>query len=309
MRPAQLSITSGPRRRRPRQNAEGQRWQGCLVPLSDRHTSFEPTKTTSGLAPEAANRGRWLRVRCRDRLAAHETVSRTLQEAKPRAVAARRYRRRCRDCPRGENPEAAVELPLDRPPVQSCMRRRLAIVHTASGTQCPIPHYATAGHSKKMLEAALQETACGRERWKHRNSDAGLAEAMPLSPSPAGRSNTAKGQTSRALPRRQAAARLCGPRNRGERNIAATKSNRRCMIRGGRLPAGNVSSSRELVRDRPEVLRKTARTATGRALRRQIGGNPSRLSAPQADRGQAQRRSGIVRWLACPGQRVATGRR
>jgi hypothetical protein len=120
-------------------------------------------------------------------------------------------RRRCSNCPRGENPEAAVELPLDRPPVQSCMRRRLAIVHTASGMQCPIPHYATAGHSKKMLEAALQKTACGRERWRHRNSDVGLAQAMPLSLSPAGRSNTAKGQTSRALPRRAVAARLCGP--------------------------------------------------------------------------------------------------
>lgn len=90
VRPAQLSKTSGPRRRRPRQDAEGRRCPGCLVPLSDRHIPSAPTKTMSGLAPEAANRGRWLRDRCRDRLAAHESVSQSLQEDKPRAVAARR---------------------------------------------------------------------------------------------------------------------------------------------------------------------------------------------------------------------------
>ena len=104
-----------------------------------------------------------------------------------------------------------MKLPFDRPPVQSCMRRRFAIVHTAAGRK--VPFLARDGRSlEKIVEAAPSVNGMwARAVETPEKAIVSVADAIQTFASPAGRSNTAKGQTSRALLRRQAAARLCGP--------------------------------------------------------------------------------------------------
>jgi hypothetical protein len=72
------------------QDAEGQQWQGCIAPVSDRNVPFELRKDQERMDAGSGEQELMASVLRRDCSEAHESVSHVLQEAKPMAVAARR---------------------------------------------------------------------------------------------------------------------------------------------------------------------------------------------------------------------------
>ncbi len=135
------------------------------------------------------------------------------------------------------NPEAAVRSPFDRPPVQSCKRRRLPSL-IRHGTQGPIPvTRRPVTRTKIKSSRRLQETARGRERWKHRHAMSASKDAPIDVALTRGQEQHCEGQEPQE--------RCCGGKPRpGCGSLVKSRraehrrrrSNRRCMIRGERLP-------------------------------------------------------------------------